>query len=72
MDLPSLPVQVDATSCGLYVIVYMLMLINGWETVTFPPEGTNTMRVVVARYLGKKRFPMKQLQITLGGITADG
>ena len=71
MGLPALPVQVDGTSCGLYVIVYMLMLMNGWEAVTFPPEGTNTMRVVVARYLAKKRFPMKQLKITLNAITAD-
>ena len=72
MGLPALPVQVDGTSCGLDVNVYMLRLMYGWEAVTFPPEGTNTMRLVVARCLGKKSFPMKQLQITLGGTVADG
>ena len=65
IDLPILPVQVDGTSCGVYIVVFMLMLINGWESVNFPLEATNHMRLVVSRCLGKKRFPMHQLANTL-------
>ena len=36
LELPELPVQRDGVSCGLYVIVYTLMIINGWVRVLFP------------------------------------
>ena len=64
MDLPDFPVQQDGSSCGLYVVLYMLMLVNGWDTVVFPPEGTNVFRLLVCRCIAKKKFPMEQLQVT--------
>ena len=64
MALPQLPRQVDGSSCGLYVVVYMLMLSQGWESVVFPPEGTNVFRMLVARCLGLKKFRVNQLKHT--------
>ena len=47
-EVDGLPDQVDGVSCGLYVIVYMLMFANNWVSVNFPPQGTNTFRVILA------------------------
>ena len=64
MALPHLPRQVDGSSCGLYVVVYILILSQGWESVLFPAEGTNVFRILVARCLGLKKFHLNQLKHT--------
>ena len=63
-DVPELPCQVDGVSCGLYVLLCILMFANNWVSVLFPPEGTNIFRVlaIVARLLGMKKMPLGQLQ----------
>ena len=61
-DVPELPAQMDGVSCGIYVLVYMLMFANNWVCVLFPPEGTNVFRIVVARLLGLKKMPFNQLK----------
>ena len=70
-DIPALPQQVDGVSCGLYVLVYILMFANNWVSVNFPPEGNTIMRVIVARLIGLKKLPLGQLKIALGAIV-DG
>jgi Ulp1 family protease len=61
-NIPPFPRQVDGVSCGLYVILYMLMFANNWVAVTFPPEGTNLMRVILARLIMQKKLPIGQLK----------
>jgi len=71
MELPNLPVQVDGVSCGLYIVVYMLMMINNGTNVVFPPEGTTTFRVIVAWFLGRAKFPFRQLQKILSAEVTE-
>ena len=69
-EIPALPQQVDGVSCGLYVIVYILMFANNWLAVNFPPEGTNILQLILARLLGQQKLPIGQLAKTFSAIVA--
>ena len=61
-EVQGLPEQADEVSCGLYVVVYMLVFVNNWVNSNFPPEGTSTFRVILAGHLAHKKFPFSQLK----------
>ena len=58
MELPLFPTQEDGCSCGLYVVLYMVMSMQGYHTVRFPPSATNALRILLAKCLGRQFFPL--------------
>ena len=58
MEVPVFPTQEDGCSCGLYVVLYMVMSTQDYRTVHFPPTATSALRILLAKCLGRKFFPL--------------
>jgi len=51
----TLPKQEDACSCGVYVLMYVLIIGHGYKSLKFDPTMVRYMRLALAHMLFKKK-----------------